>query len=291
MSSFMPFYVLWAFPRHILLIYRVDNLSTTKLKHAHFISKHICFVNRETDSQLEFWDRLPAFPSACPEFPLHLAENPSMGHGLPSKFADDETYLFVFNWWGGLEEGGGEGISLYPVVSQEDSVHLTFRTPLTPTLSPALPLRSPPVSPTDSNGSWSPLSQITYFILALEYRLDILAVYYSPHLWDKRSEINNLRRTMYCLWGHYPPWGGAGGWGSIYGGRGLWQLFLTYSRQRWMLTPILPLPVSLFIWSKTSSWDSTAYTFSPKSVFSGDAFTDILKDVSPVTKGFFSFLK
>lgn len=151
MSSFMPFHVLWAFPRHILLIYRVDNLSTTKLKHVHFISKHICFVNRETDSQLEFRDRLPAFPSACPEFPLHLAENPSMGHGLPSKFAGDETCLFSID--GVVSRKEEEKAYPFILSSPRKTVHLIFRTPLTPTLSPALPLRSPPVSPTDSNGS------------------------------------------------------------------------------------------------------------------------------------------
>lgn len=80
---------------------------------------------------------------------------PAQGHELLSKLADDETFtLFVLTDGVALrKEAGGKPLPC----------HLPVR--LTPVLSPAVPLQSAPMSSMGANGSWSLLSQITYFIL------------------------------------------------------------------------------------------------------------------------------
>lgn len=93
----MPSHALWALPRHISFVYWVDYLSTKKLRHPHFISKHICFVNKETGTARGGRDGLSVLPLGVSWISINIWQKiPARGHELLSKLADDETFtLFV----------------------------------------------------------------------------------------------------------------------------------------------------------------------------------------------------
>lgn len=151
----MPSHALWALPRHISFVYWVDYLSTKKLRHPHFISKHICFVNKETGTARGGRDGLSALPLGVSWISINIWQKiPARGHELLSKLANDETFtLFVLTDGVALRKEA-EKANPCPVTSQRD-----------PVLSPAVPLQSAPVNSMGANGSWSLLSRVAYFIL------------------------------------------------------------------------------------------------------------------------------